>query len=117
MWPSPRSMDAWIKKTLTPTMKGEIALFVVGNGFFIFLFENKEDKEVIFRNGPYLFGSRGMYLNIWTLDFNPDEDIPTPIRVWFKLLHLPILYWSDDCLRVIGNGVGKYLDKYEPKGS
>lgn len=65
--------------------EGEIALSAVDNGFFIFLFEIKEDRDVVFRNGPYFFGSRGMYLNKWMLDFNPDEDIPTAKLVWVKL--------------------------------
>jgi len=25
-------------------------------------------------------------------------------------------YWSDECLKAIGNGVGRYLDLVEPKG-
>jgi hypothetical protein len=40
-----------------------------GRGFYAFLFETKEDKDLIFRNGPYFFGSRGMFLNRWTLDY------------------------------------------------
>ena len=71
-------------------MKGEISLSVVGNGIFIFLFENKEDKEVVFCNGPYFFGSGGMYLNKWSLNFNPNEGIPTVILVWVNLPCLPI---------------------------
>lgn len=34
-------------------------LYVVGNGFFAFLFKNKEDKDIVFQNGPYFFGNKG----------------------------------------------------------
>ena len=33
--------------------------------------ENKEDKDLIFRSGPYFMGPRGLYLNRWTLSFDP----------------------------------------------
>jgi hypothetical protein len=40
-------------------------------GFFAFLFEKKEDRDLIFHSGPYFMGERGMYLNKWTPDFSP----------------------------------------------
>lgn len=49
------------------------------------------------------------------LDFNLDEDIPTAIPVWVKLPWFPLSYWSDVCLREIGHGVGRYVDRVEPK--
>ena len=73
-------------------MKGDIALSMVGNGFFILFFEIKEARYVVFQNGTYLFGSGGMYLNKWTLDFNLDEDIPTAIPIWVKIPCLPLSY-------------------------
>lgn len=85
MWPSPKSMEFWMSKAWNSIMKGEIPLSTVGNRFFVFLFEFKEDRDVVFRNMPYFFGSRGMYLNKWTLDFNPNEDIPTAIPIWVNL--------------------------------
>jgi hypothetical protein len=41
----------------------------------VFLFEVKEDKDLIFRSGPYFMDSRGMYLNRRMLDFIPENDI------------------------------------------
>lgn len=57
-----------------------------------------------------------MYLNKWSLDFDPNEDIPNAIPVWVKLLRLPLSCGSDDCLCAITNGLGKYMDRAEPKG-
>ena len=42
----------------------------VGKGYFVFVFENPEDKNLIFRNGPYFMGPQGLYLNKWTPDFD-----------------------------------------------
>ena len=70
---------------------------------------------MIFRNGPYFMGPRGMYLNKWDLSFNPEKDVPKAIPVWVKLPHLPLHCWNDEDFRAIGNTLGKYVDKSEPK--
>lgn len=117
MWPSPWLMEGWTDKTCCGMMKGNNALFSRGNGYFAFLLELKDNRDLIFRNGSYFFWSKGMHLNRWHLDFNPDDDIPSEIFVWMKLLQLPLSCWSDDCLKAIRNQVGKYLDRVELKGS
>ena len=86
-----------------------------GQGFFVFIFEKKEDRDLIFRNGPYFMGSRGMYLNKWDLFFDPEKDIASSVPVWVKLPHLPLHCWSDEDLKAIGNTLGKHIDKSEPK--
>jgi hypothetical protein len=56
--------------------------FFCGRGFYAFPFEHKEDKDLIFHNMPYFLGARGMYLNKWTLDFNPENDVLFVVLVW-----------------------------------
>jgi hypothetical protein len=65
-----------------PLIKGSLNLFFCGRGFYAFPFEHKEDKDLIFRNMPYFLGARGMYLNKWTLDFNPKNDVLFVVLVW-----------------------------------
>ena len=79
------------------------------------MFEKKEDRDIIFRKGPYFMGPRGMYLNKWDLSFDPEKDIPSEVSVWVKLLHLPMHCWNDEDLKAIGKSLGKYIDKSEPK--
>jgi hypothetical protein len=74
-----------------------------------------EDRDIIFQNGPYFFGSRGMYLNRWTLDFNLEHDVPSTVPIWMWIPHLPLHCWSDDGLHIIGNSLGCYMDRVEPK--
>jgi len=59
--------------------------------------------------------SRGLYLNKWTPDFDPELDIPNAVPVWACLPHLPLHCWGDDLVKAIGNAVGKYIDRSESK--
>jgi hypothetical protein len=86
-----------------------------GKGFFAFLFEKKEDRDLIFRRGPYFMGAHGMYLNKWTPDFSPENDIPSAVPVWVRLPFLPLHCWNDETIRSIGNSLGKYIDRVEPR--
>lgn len=45
------------------------------------------------------------------------EDIPNIVPLWVKLPQLPLSCWNDDCLTAIDNGVGKYIDRENTKGS
>ena len=90
LWPSPCSIDIWLNKNWRPLIQGEVQQSLCGQGFFVFLFEKKEDRNLIFRNGPYFMGPRGMYLNKWDLSFDPEKYIPFLVLVWVKLPHLPL---------------------------
>jgi hypothetical protein len=81
-------------------------IFFVGEGYFSFLFEIKEDRDLIFRSGSYLLGARGMYLNQWNLDFIPENDVPLAVPMWVHFLHLPLHCWIDDALRCMGIPLG-----------
>lgn len=85
MWPSLKSMVSWISKFWKPMMKGGLGLFACGKWFFAFLFELQEDKDLVFQSEPYFFGTMGIYLNKWTLEFDHDDDIPSVVPVWVKL--------------------------------
>ena len=61
-------------------------------------------------------GPRGLYLNRWNLSFDPEKDVPSVVSVWVYLPHLPLHCWNDEALHSIGNYLGIYIDKAEPKG-
>jgi hypothetical protein len=96
-------------------IQGKVSLFAVGRGFFVFGFASKEDRDLVFRSGPYFMGSRGLFLAPWTLDFNPEAEI-TAAPVWVRLPHLPLHLWGTRSLEAIGNKLGRFLDSAEPKG-
>ena len=71
LWPSPKAVEAWVQRNWGSLVKAGIGSYFVGRGFFIFVFEEEEDRSLIFRNGPYIMGPQGLYLNRWTPDFDP----------------------------------------------
>ena len=63
LWPSPKEIDGWVKRNWKPLILEGICNHLVGKGYYVFLFENSEDGDLIFRNGPYFMGTQGLYLN------------------------------------------------------
>jgi len=108
-------MENWVIKNWKPLIKNSVTSYFLGRVFFLFEFTVKEDKDLIFRNGPYFMGPQGLYLNKWMLNFNPKVDIPTVVPVWVRLLNLPIHCWNWDSLQHIGNALGKFIDRANNK--
>ena len=80
-----------------------------------FVFDAAEDKDLIFRNGPYFMGSQGLYLNKWTPDFDPSHDVSSVVPIWVHLPHLLLHCWSSESLETIGNKLSKYIDRADRK--
>ena len=58
-------------------------------------------------------GSQGLYLDKWTPDFDPNQDVPSVILVWVSLSHISLKCWNSESLEAIGNTLGKYIDRAE----
>ena len=58
-------------------------------------------------------GPQRIYLNKWITDFDLNQDVPSAVPVWVRLLHLPFHCWNLGSLEVIGNTLGKYIDRVE----
>lgn len=109
LWPSPKAIEDWVNQNWIPLVSEGIKSHFVGKGFFVFVFENAEDRTLIFRNGPYFMGPQGLYLNKWSLDFDLAQDVLTAVPVWVRLPHLPLHCWNQRSLQYIGNTLGKYI--------
>ena len=48
LWPSPKEIELLIAEHWKPIVQGHVSLFVAGRGYFIFLFLNKEERDLIF---------------------------------------------------------------------
>lgn len=55
-------------------------------------------------------GPQGLYLNKWTPDFDPAEDVPSAVLVWVRMSNLPLHCWNGASMKHIGNALGKYID-------
>lgn len=115
LWPSPKTVQGWTERNWPDKVNGKISIRFCGKGYYTFHFESRANKDLIFRNGSYFMDSRSLYLRKWTPDFDPELDVPNVVPVWVCLPHLPLHYWGDDSVRAIGNDVGKYIDRCEPK--
>jgi hypothetical protein len=63
LWPSPKSVEAWMDDHWKPLIQGKVSPCIVGRGFFVFSFSRAEDRDLIFRSGPYFMGLRGLFLS------------------------------------------------------
>ena len=54
-------------------------------------------------------------MNNWTLDFDPEADIPKAVPVRVRLPNLPMHCWNPKALKAIGNTLGRYVDMASPK--
>ena len=101
IWPSPKTIEVWVQRNWKPLISESICSNLIGKGYYLFLFENSTDRDLIFRNGPYFMGPQGLYLNKWTPDFDPNQDVPSAIPVWVRLPHLPLHCWNSRSLEAI----------------
>ena len=116
LWPSSKTTDDWIQRNWKPNLKYGVTCYPVGRGFFVFEFISEEDRDLVFRNGPYFMGTQGLYLNKWTPDFDPTVDLPKEVPVWVRLPNLPLHCWDFESLQRIGNGISRFIDKADNKG-
>ena len=108
-------MEYWILKNWMPLISGGLQHYFCEKGYFVFLFKNKDDSNLIFRSGPYFMGLRGLYLNCWNLSFDLEKDVSSVMSVWVHLPHLPLHCWSSESLETIGNKLSKYIDRADRK--
>ena len=81
LWPSPQTTDSWVQRNWRSLISKNVASYAIERGYFLFDFESKHDKDLIFRNGPYFMGPQGLYLNGWSPDFDPEADTPKAIPI------------------------------------
>ena len=62
LWPSPKLVEAWMEDHWKMLIQGNVTLYAVGRGFFVFGFTKKADRDLVFRSGPYFMGSKGLFL-------------------------------------------------------
>ena len=115
LWPSPKAIDGWVQRNWRPLVSEDILSHFVERSYYIFVFDAAEDKDLIFRNGPYFMGSQGLYLNKWTPDFDPSHDVSSVVPIWVHLPHLLLHCWSSESLETIGNKLSKYIDRADRK--
>jgi len=97
----------WIRSHWKP--KGKTHLHLRSKGFFRVVFTSLDDKDRVFKGGPYFYAPAGLYMRPWTMKFVLEHETFTSILVWIKLYSLPLNYCLSESLKKIGNKLGHFL--------
>ena len=107
LWPTEKALRGWIAAKWKP--KGYITLQLGPKGFFTTIFNCLEDRNKVLDGGPYFFNATGLFLRGWVERFNLDKEDLNWAPVWICLYSLPMEYWDEETLQVIGNSLGEFV--------
>ena len=48
LWPSPKAIDGWVQRNWRPLISDGIRNHFFGRGYYIFVFDSTEDRDLIF---------------------------------------------------------------------
>ena len=49
-WPSPKTITGWVQRNSKPLISEDICSNLIGKGYYLLLFENSADRDLIFKN-------------------------------------------------------------------
>lgn len=76
-------------------------------------FTYEEDKDQVFKDGPWFYGSTSLYMTPWHTIFVPSIKIPTSTPIWVRLHFLPPKYWNENALEFMGNALGCFIGVFD----
>ncbi|GLJ32128.1 hypothetical protein SUGI_0646940 [Cryptomeria japonica] len=91
----------WGKRTVTK---------FIAKGFFLVLFEEKEERIRALTNRNWFIKSHAVYIQPWMPHFDPALLAIYSEPVWIRLSNLPIEYWSEELWEKIGKTLGTLLE-------
>jgi hypothetical protein len=60
--------------------------------------------------GNWTFGAQTLFLKKWSVDFDVASERVEISLVWVHLPGLPLIFWSDDVFKEIGNTIGYFYE-------
>lgn len=82
---------------------------IIGHGFFIIRFANKEDRVRVLRDGPWFVNYRFLSIRAWEPNFSPSTAKCSAVAVWLQLQELLREYYSPNCIKKAVNKLGPLL--------
>ncbi|KAM3301089.1 hypothetical protein P3S67_015589 [Capsicum chacoense] len=82
-------------------------VFLHNDGYFIFRFENEDDREKVLNNGPYTYDYKVFVLKPWIPNFMRSKESLKQVPLWVVLPNLPIKYWAIENRSRIASYLGK----------
>lgn len=92
---------------------GEVEVFSLENGMFIFRFQDVATCEEVLKSKLWHVSNKPLILRKWQPGMQVLKLTLTSVPVWVKFVHLPMEFWTPKCLSYVASGVGKplYADK------
>ena len=112
LWPRTADLSKWIHSNWTNNCQ----VMLCSKGFFITVFAFDEDYQKALKEGPWFWGSAGLFLTPWFPDFDPSTTIITKLPIWVRLPNLPANLWHFAVFQGIGNSLGHFLDTDTSRG-
>ncbi|KAA8520632.1 hypothetical protein F0562_014888 [Nyssa sinensis] len=97
---------------------GDFEAIDLGNGYFLFKFDNMEDCVHVFTGAPWVIMDHYLTVRRWQPNFQPSAAQVLETAVWVRLPELPIEYYDEKILVEIGKCIGKpiIIDANTPVG-
>ncbi|XP_043714736.1 uncharacterized protein LOC122663097 [Telopea speciosissima] len=89
--------------------KSGFETFLLDNGVFIFKLADVEDKRRVLDEGPWNVGRKPLFLRQWNRYLQPHRLDLSSLPLWVSLLGLPLHFWCEEGLSVIGSVLGNPL--------
>jgi hypothetical protein len=88
---------------------GDVEVFSVENGMFIFRFADVASCDEVFESKLWYVVNKPLIIRKWTPGMQVLKLTMSSIPIWVKFMHLPLEYWTKTCLSHVASGVGKPL--------
>ncbi|GLJ11390.1 hypothetical protein SUGI_0155230 [Cryptomeria japonica] len=85
-------------------------VYFINKQFFIIEFSQKEYGDSVIGGRPWKFEENFVYTQKWVPNFDIYKKMNDECPVWIRLYSLPFEYWSEECLKAIGNRLGQTLN-------
>lgn len=96
-------------------LEGEIDFIDLGLGYYIVKFSVQSDMIKVLTGGPWKILGHYIMVQRWKPNFKPSCATFGVTAIWIRLPELPIEYFNEEILMLIGQAIGKPLRRqYEP---
>ncbi|GKC11628.1 RNA-directed DNA polymerase, eukaryota, reverse transcriptase zinc-binding domain protein [Tanacetum coccineum] len=79
----------------------------IGNGNYVFKFNNESGLQTVIENGVWIVNNKPMIVQRWDIDVDINKVEPDVLPIWVKLVNLPLEAWTAKGLSAITSRLGK----------
>ncbi|PRQ53919.1 putative transcription factor interactor and regulator CCHC(Zn) family [Rosa chinensis] len=100
-------MHSGLKRKWNP--QGPWQLIDLPYDFYIVKFTLESDLNVALCGGPWILAGQTLVVQKWRPEFDPTNEKINNMAVWVRILGLPVRYFKDYTLRVVGKVLGTVI--------